>query len=185
MSNQCIFSCVVFTVMAFLVPIGLALLAIGAAREERAEEVAATALLALATATIGYLICGFAFQFGGVAFVSGMPGLQSLTAEWSPLDIAWGPGWGVIGLRGFLLGGEVYNTDVYLLFFSHLAGVTTAVLVALLGLCHHVKRIYLLIVGLLVSGLIYPLAGNWVWGGGWLANLGLNLQLGHGFVEVA
>nr|MBC7245469.1 hypothetical protein [Chloroflexota bacterium] len=176
---------ILWSAAAMLVPVGLAFLAIGAAHEERAEEVATTALLALATAAIGYLVCGFAFQFGGVAFVSGMPGLQSLTAEWSPLDVAWGPGWGVIGLRGFFLSAEAYNADVYLLFFSHLAAVTTAVLVTLLALCHHVKRIYLLAIGLLVSGLIYPLVGNWVWGGGWLANLGLNLGLGHGFVEVA
>jgi Amt family ammonium transporter len=38
---------------------------------------------------------------------------------------------------------------------------------------------------LLISGLIYPLFGNWVWGGGWLSNLGLNLGLGHGFVDLA
>lgn len=178
-------SLISWSVVAMLVPVGLAFLAVGAAREEHAEEVATTALLSLATAAIGYLICGFAFQFGGVAFVSGMPGLQSLTAEWSPLDVAWGPGWGVIGLRGFFLNAESYNSDVYLLFFSHLAAVTTAVLVTLLALCRHIKRIYLLMIGLLVSSLIYPLFGNWVWGGGWLANLGLNLNLGHGFVEVA
>jgi Amt family ammonium transporter len=28
------------------------------------------------------------------------------------------------------------------------------------------------------------LFGNWVWGGGWLSNLGLNLELGHGFVDL-
>lgn len=174
---------ILWNILAFLVPVGLALLAIGAAREERAEEVATTALLALAAAAVGYLVCGFALQFGGVAFVSGLPGLQSLTAEWSPLDVAWGPGWGMAGLRGFFLSAEAYNADVYFLFFSHLAAVTTAVLVVLLALCHHVKRIHLLAVGLLVAGLIYPLFGNWVWGGGWLANLGLNLNLGHGFVD--
>ena len=38
---------------------------------------------------------------------------------------------------------------------------------------------------MLIGGLIYPLAGNWIWGGGWLANLGLNLGLGHGYVDVA
>jgi len=48
---------VLFNILTFLVPVGLALLAIGAAREESAEQVAATALLALATATIGYFAC--------------------------------------------------------------------------------------------------------------------------------
>jgi len=40
------------------------------------------------------------------------------------------------------------------------------------------------VLGLLVSGLVYPLFGNWVWGGGWLANLGLNLELGHGLIDL-
>jgi Amt family ammonium transporter len=39
--------------------------------------------------------------------------------------------------------------------------------------------------GLLVGAVLYPLATNWVWGGGWLANLGANLNLGHGFVDFA
>ena len=32
---------------------------------------------------------------------------------------------------------------------------------------------------------IYPVFGNWVWGGGWLAQLGANFGLGHGHVDFA
>jgi Amt family ammonium transporter len=174
-----------WNLLALLVPVGLALLAVGAAREERAEQVASTALLALASAALGYWLCGFAFQFGGVAFVSGLPGLQSLTAEWSPLDLVWGSGWGLLGFRGFLLSAESYDPDVYALFYSHLATVTTVVLIVLLTLGSHIKRIVLLAIGLLASGFVYPLVGNWVWGGGWLANLGLTVNLGHGYVDAA
>jgi Amt family ammonium transporter len=42
-----------------------------------------------------------------------------------------------------------------------------------------------LIYGIFVSTLLYPLYGNWVWGGGWLAQLGANLGLGHGVVDFA
>ncbi len=176
---------ILFDLLAFLVPVGLTLLAIGASREERAEAVATSALLALSAAFVGYFACGFAFQFGGVASLSGMRGLAGLTAEWSPLDLAWGPGWGLIGLRGFFLQGQAYNADAYLLFASQLAAVTTAVLIVLLAICNHTRRTVQLAIGLLVSGLIYPLFGNWLWGGGWLSNLGVNLELGHGLVDVA
>jgi len=175
---------ILLTLWALLLPAGLTLLAIGAAREEHAQEVAATGLLGIAAAALGYFACGFAFQFGGVAFVSGMPGLQRLVAEWSPLDLSWGPGWGLVGLRGFFLSSEAYNPDAYLLFVSHLPWVTTAVLVILLALRKHLHPIQLWVLGLMTSGLVYPLVGNWVWGGGWLSNLGLNLGLGHGFVDV-
>ena len=40
-----------------------------------------------------------------------------------------------------------------------------------------------LILALILGGLIYPLSGNWVRGGGWLGSLGNNLDLGHGFVD--
>ncbi|MGD0920021.1 MAG: ammonium transporter, partial [Thermodesulfobacteriota bacterium] len=36
-----------------------------------------------------------------------------------------------------------------------------------------------------VGTVIYPIFGNWVWGGGWLAMLGKNLGLGHGHVDFA
>jgi len=174
-----------FNILAFLVPVGLALLAIGAAREDRAEQVATTAVIALATAVTGYFASGFAFQFGGAGVTSSLPGLQHLMAEWSPLDLAWGPGWGMIGLRGFFLSAKAYNADVYFLFATHLPAVTTAVLITLLALCNYLGYIQLLVIGLLTSGFVYPLFGNWVWGGGWLSNLGQNVGLGHGFVDVA
>jgi Amt family ammonium transporter len=169
---------------ALWVPIGLTMLAVGATREERVHQVATTGLLAVAAAVLGYFACGFAFQFGGVAFVSGMPGLQAMVAEWSPMDLSWGPGWGLVGLRGFFLAAEAYTPDAYLLFVSHLPWVTTAVCVALLALRKQLRPIQLWVLGLMISGLVYPLFGNWVWGGGWLSNLGLNLALGQGFVDL-
>ena len=39
--------------------------------------------------------------------------------------------------------------------------------------------------GLWVSMFIYPLVGGWVWGGGWLANLGRIAGLGNGAVDFA
>ena len=36
-----------------------------------------------------------------------------------------------------------------------------------------------------VSALLYPVFANWVWGGGWLAQLGKNFGLGHGHVDYA
>jgi len=38
---------------------------------------------------------------------------------------------------------------------------------------------------LFMSMLLYPLFGNWVWGGGWLSQLGANFGLGHGHVDFA
>ena len=37
----------------------------------------------------------------------------------------------------------------------------------------------------LLGAFIYPIFANWAWGGGWLANLGGNFGLGHGYVDFA
>jgi len=41
------------------------------------------------------------------------------------------------------------------------------------------------IYGFFMSILLYPLFGNWAWGGGWLATLGTHFGLGHGYVDFA
>ena len=42
-----------------------------------------------------------------------------------------------------------------------------------------------LVYGLFASMIIYPIYGNWVWGGGGLATLGTKFHLGHGAVDFA
>ena len=42
-----------------------------------------------------------------------------------------------------------------------------------------------MIFGFFMSMFIYPIFANWVWGGGWLAQLGANFGLGHGHVDFA
>ncbi len=171
--------------LAFLVPVGLTLLASGAASEDRAADVALTSLAAIGLGVLGYFACGFAFQFGGIGLFSEWPGVEDLIWEWSFLDVRWGPGWGMLGLKGFLLRGEADNPAAYALFFSQLALVTTAVLIPALSLRGRVKGIVIVLGALLLSAVVYPIVGNWVWGGGWLAHLGSNLGLGHGFIDFA
>ena len=38
---------------------------------------------------------------------------------------------------------------------------------------------------LALSTVIYPLVARWVWGGGWMAQLGVSAGLGHGVVDFA
>ena len=39
--------------------------------------------------------------------------------------------------------------------------------------------------GFFIVDVIYPIYANWVWGGGWLAELGANFGLGNGHVDFA
>src|SRR5438045_7154084 len=42
-----------------------------------------------------------------------------------------------------------------------------------------------MIYGCCIGTIMYPIFGNWVWGGGWLSQLGVNFKLGHGHVDFA
>lgn len=171
--------------IAFLVPIGFVLVAAGGLPAEEARQVTLAGFAALALAALGYWACGFALQFGGVGLIHRTGGLEGLVWEWSALDTRWGTGWGIAGLHGFGLSGGGATPGALALFFAQLPWVTTATLIPLLALRGRAPTFVAGLGGLLVGALLYPLAGNWTWGGGWLANLGYNLGLGHGFVDFA
>lgn len=187
------------TALAWLVPIGLGALACGTVPPERAPAVMRVGWLAVGLSVIGYWLCGFAFQFGGLGFVSAHPDLAGLAREWTfaGLEGTSGGGWGVIGLEGFLLQGAAGTPAALRLFWTQLPWITTAVALFLWSLqgrvwplCPALRRGtgglgVLLVLGGLIQALLYTLVGNWTWGGGWLANLGLNLGMGHGFVDLA
>lgn len=171
--------------LVFLIPAGLTMIAVGASEKGRVANVAVMGLIAIPLGVIVYALIGFGFQFGGLGLISNIQGAQELVSEWSPLDVVSGPGWGVIGLDGFLILKELPDAELLTLFLYQGALAATAVCIPLLALAKRLKFFALLGVGLLFSVLIYPIYGNWVWGGGWLSQLGMNLGLGHGFVDFA
>ncbi len=169
--------------LALLVPAGLVLIGAAGLRPERAWDAALGGLGAMGLAVVGYWAIGFALQFGGVGLVYVRPELSALVWEWSALPAAWGTDWGMAGLRGWFLSGPAVTPLAYALFLAHLPWAITAALLPVLALRGRAPALVTLILALITGGLIYPLAGNWVQGGGWLAALGRNLSLGHGLVD--
>jgi len=169
--------------LTFLLPVGLILLSAAAFSEERAISAATGGLVAWGLGTLAYFAVGFAFQFGGIAVFHDAPDLAGLYWEYSLLDTTWGTGWGMIGLRGFFLLDEASTTGAQTLFLSQLPLLGVATLIPYFALQSRARRWTALLASLLMGSLIYPIIGNWIWGGGWLANLGNNLIMGHGLVD--
>ena len=71
----------------------------------------------------------------------------------------------------------------YTLFLAHLPWVITAATLPIMAVRGRAPAVVTLLLALLMGALIYPLAGNWVQGGGWLSALGRNLDLGHGLID--
>jgi Amt family ammonium transporter len=172
--------------LAFLVPLGFALVAAGGLPEERAREATLSVLAALGLACLGYVATGFALEFGGVGLTrsaAGVSGLEGLIWEWSAIGETWGAGWGMAGLAGWGLMKAAATSGAYALAITSLPWVMTAALIPLLTLRGRIPAWASALLALVMGAVLYPLAGNWIWGGGWLANLGGNLSLGHGFVD--
>jgi Amt family ammonium transporter len=171
--------------LAFLVPAGLAMIATGASDRKVAASVAAVGLIAVALGIVAYCVIGFGFQFGGLGLVSDLEGAGDLRSEWSPVDVMWGPGWGLFGLDGFLVLGDSPGAGVLAVVLYYSALAATAVCIPLLALARRLRLLPLLGLGLVFAALVYPIYGNWVWGGGYLAQLGRTAGWGHGFVDFA
>ncbi len=169
--------------LAFLIPIGYALIGASGLTAERARQAAVSFFSALGLAAVGYVAVGFALQFGGVGLVHDRPGFEGLIWEWSALGPTWGPGWGMAGLAGWGLSGAAATPEARGLALANLPWVITAALIPVSALRGRIPAWAVGLLGLLVGGLLYPLAGNWIWGGGWLANLGSNLGFGHGLAD--
>src|SRR5512136_2044334 len=91
--------------LAFLLPIGYALIGASGLPHDRARSGAVAFLAALGLAVAGYVITGFALQYGGLGLVRELPGYDGLIWEWSALGVTWGSGWGMAGLAGWVLSG--------------------------------------------------------------------------------
>ena len=169
--------------LAMLVPAGLILVSIGGLDQRQAWHTALGGVAAMGLAVISYWMLGFALQFGGIGLVYPQPELRALVWEWSPLSVEWGIGWGMAGLSGWFLSGSAITATVYALFLAHLPWVIMATALPVMALRGRAPALVTFIIAVLIGGVIYPLAGNWVQGGGWLSALGRNLNLGHGFVD--
>jgi Amt family ammonium transporter len=88
-------------------------------------------------------------------------------------------------MKGFFLGGDVYDVGVFTLFLFQMVFMDTTCTIPTGAMAERWKWSSFLIFGFFISMFTYPLFANWVWGGGWLSQLGVNFGLGHGHVDFA
>jgi Amt family ammonium transporter len=84
-----------------------------------------------------------------------------------------------------MLGGLTISSGILAFFFFQMVFMDTAATIPTGAMAERLKFIGFVLMGLWVSMFIYPLVGGWIWGGGWLANLGRSLGFGNGAVDFA
>jgi len=171
---------------------GFALVETGLCRAKNASHTMAMNFMIYPMGMLGFYLCGFAFMFGGMAdthsLVNGgigtMGGYSGLNHEVG-LTIG-GKFFGLFGTKGFLLKGAGYDSAAFCLFLFQMVFMDTTATIPTGGAAERWKFSAFMIYGCFIGTLMYPFFGNWVWGNGWLANLGANFPgLGHGHVDFA
>ena len=97
-----------------------------------------------------------------------------------------GYAYGLVGTKGFFLSGMEESTRpgrrALAFFFFMMALIDKAALIPAGAMVERWRWKNFCLYGLWVV-LPLTLYANWVWGGGWLARIGLNWRLGHGVVD--
>jgi Amt family ammonium transporter len=159
---------------------GFALLTTGLTRAKNAGHMMMLNFSAFVVAFLAYYAIGFAFHFGGVAPLANLGGVGVLNGLHPTGN------WGLIGSKGFFLqSGGTYDVGALALFMFEVVFMETAGYIIIGAIAERITFAGLIAAELAIGGLIYPIFGNWVWGGGWLAHLGQTFHLGHGTVDFA
>ena len=154
-----------------LVAVGLTLLNAGMSRSRGAAHSMATSMCAMSVAAISYFVCGFAIQ--------GFAGMPSHVVTFA------GHRWDWMGAGPFLM--RHFDLDGSPASLAACFGMLSTGIAALIPLGAGVERWRLKAIcasSALLGGFIFPWFAHWVLGGGWLAQIGANYQLGYGFLDV-
>jgi ammonium transporter, Amt family len=163
---------------------GFALVETGLCRAKNAGHTMAMNFMIYPMGMLGFYVCGFAFMFGGLGAIGTMGGYAGLNHEIT-LHL-FGKDWGILGWKGFLLQGAGYDTAAFALFLFQMVFMDTTATIPTGGAAERWKFSAFMIYGCCIGTIMYPLFGNWVWGGGWLSQLGVMFPgLGHGHVDFA
>jgi Amt family ammonium transporter len=156
---------------------GFALLGSGLTRAKNAAHTVAMGLVVYAVGVIGYWAIGFALQMGGAGPAGALDGMVRFELFGRPFD--------VLGRKGAFLAGDASDPAILTVFLFQVVFLVTATTVSIGALAERWRFASFLAYGLFMSAVIYPVYACWVWGGGWLADLGVNFGLGNGHVDFA
>ncbi len=149
---------------------GLALINAGLGRSRNVSHSLLSALTAISVAGLTYFVIGFAWQ----GYSGGY-------------DHVWrvaGKAWDWLGSERFFLRGIEFDGSVHSL--AAIFGMFAVGLASMIPLGAAAERWRLGAIcasTAFFASLPYPWFAHWAWGGGWLAQLGLNYHLGRGFID--
>lgn len=151
--------------LVFFMNLGFALVESGFARAKNTVNIISKNFVVFAVATIAFLVIGWGLMYGdGNGFI-GLKGLFFINgADNSPaVGAAYQGVYSALGWTGVPLLAK---------FFFQLVFAGTAATIVSGAVAERIKYVSFIVFSFILVAFIYPMVGHWIWGGGWLAQLG-------------
>ena len=139
--------------LVFIMQAGFALLG-GFLRQKNMLSYMAHCFIDATFGAMVFYFLGFGLMFGGSKLA---PGLEN--------------GSSIFGCDGFMLLGRSYDVQTIMLWLFQMVFATKTVSIIAGAVAERLKFGAYLTYSFFVCGIIYPIYGHWVWGGGWLSTL--------------
>jgi Amt family ammonium transporter len=141
--------------LVFFMNLGFASVESGMARAKNTVNILSKNFIVFAVSSFGFMLLGWGLMFGGDNPIIGTENL-------------------------FILGGKIDyyadtltpNVPFWGKFFFQLVFCGTAATIVSGAVAERIKYISFIVFSFVLTLVVYPIVGHWVWGGGWLADLG-------------
>jgi len=155
----------VTAMLVFFMNLGFACVETGFCRAKNAVNILSKNFIVFACSTIGFWILGFGLMFGNGTPLFGTEGLWFLGgADNSPATAD--------AYKGAYASLNWTGVPLLAKFFFQLVFCGTAATIVSGAVAERIKYFSFIVFSFVITALIYPLVGHWIWGGGWLASRG-------------
>ncbi len=180
---------IVWTILAgslvMFMQAGFALVETGLTRAKNMAHTMGMNFFVYAIGIIGFYFVGFGLQMGGMGPMATFGNEEMLKAASEFTVHLFGKDFGLFGTSGFMLSPAIFTPAVATMFFFQMVFMDTTCTIPTGALAERWKFGHFVAFSFVIATILYPVYGNWVWGGGWLSQLGANFGLGHGHVDFA
>ncbi|UCG56445.1 MAG: ammonium transporter [Phycisphaerales bacterium] len=135
--------------LVFFMQAGFGMVEAGFIRAKNTCNILTKNFLDFCMASLGFFLVGYGFMFGAS---NGLLGLE---------------GWCLMGLESKVNGLPLY---AFWLFQAAFCGAAATIVAG--GMAERMKFVGYLAYSFIISALVYPIVGHWIWGGGWLSKMG-------------
>lgn len=154
-------------ILVFFMNLGFASVEAGFARSKNTVNILSKNFIVFAVSSLGFLLLGWGIMFGGDNPFMGTENLF------------------ILGNQDLSVYDETLTSTVpfWGKFFFQLVFCGTAATIVSGAVAERVKYVSFIVFSFILTLVIYPIVGHWVWGGGWLADLGFKDFAGDAVVH--